>query len=415
MYAPAMARINDHYLKLAAGYLFPEIERRVGAFRDAHPDAQLIPLGIGDVVLPLPESVRSAMHRAVDELGTEAGFRGYPPGQGYAFLREAIAEHDFAARGVELGIDEIFVSDGSKCDSGNIQEIFSADATIAVPDPTYPVYVDTNVMAGRTGEADAAGRYQGIVYLPCLEASGFLPEPPEEAVDLVYLCFPNNPTGAVAGRAALARWVEWACETRAVLLFDAAYEAYIGDPALPHSIFEIPDARRCAIEFRSYSKSVGFTGVRCGYVVVPRELEGTAADGTAVPIHELWARRHATKFNGVSYPVQRGAAASYSEAGRAEVHANVEYYLANAERIRTGLAALGFSVFGGANAPYVWLKTPDGVDSWSFFDTLLERAQVVGTPGAGFGSCGEGYFRLSAFGKRERIEEALERIGKSLG
>jgi LL-diaminopimelate aminotransferase len=410
-----MARINDHYLKLAAGYLFPEIERRVAAFKDANPDAQLIPLGIGDVVLPLPESVRGAMHRAVDELGTEAGFRGYPPGQGYAFLREAIAEHDFAARGVEVEIDEIFVSDGSKCDSGNIQEIFSADATIAVPDPVYPVYVDTNVMAGRTGEAGADGRYQGIVYLPCVEAGGFLPEPPEEPVDLVYLCFPNNPTGAVAGRAALARWVDWACENRAVLLFDAAYEAYICDPEIPHSIFEIPDARRCAIEFRSYSKSVGFTGVRCGYVVVPRELEGSAADGSAVPIHKLWARRHATKFNGVSYPVQLGAAASYSEAGRAEVRINVEYYLANAARIRTGLEALGFSVFGGTNAPYVWLRTPEGVDSWSFFDNLLERAQVVGTPGAGFGSCGEGYFRLSAFGKRERIEEALERIGKSLG
>ena len=410
-----MARINEHYLKLAAGYLFPEIERRVAAFRDAHPDAQLIPLGIGDVVLPLPESVRTAMHRAIDELGTEEGFRGYPPGQGYDFLREAIARHDFAERGVDLSPGEIFVSDGSKCDSGNIQEIFAVDAKIAVPDPVYPVYIDTNVMAGRTGGADAAGRYEGVCYLPCTEANGFLPEPPSEPVDLVYLCFPNNPTGAVAGRDALARWVDWARSNGAILLFDAAYEAYIRDPAIPHSIFEIPGARECAIEFRSYSKSVGFTGVRCGYVAIPNELEGTAPSGEKVPVQRLWSRRHATKFNGVSYPVQVGATASYSEAGRAEVRANVDYYLANAKRIREELGALGFTVFGGDNAPYVWLETPEGADSWSFFDTLLERAQVVGTPGAGFGACGEGYFRLSAFGKRDRIDLALERIRKTTG
>jgi LL-diaminopimelate aminotransferase len=316
---------------------------------------------------------------------------------------------------VDLDPAEIFVSDGSKCDSGNIQEIFAADASFAVPDPVYPVYVDTNVMAGRTGPADPAGRYQGITYLPCTEENGFLPEPPERAVDLVYLCFPNNPTGAVAPRAALERWVDWARAERAVLLFDAAYEAYIQDPEIPHSIFEIPGARECAIEFRSYSKSVGFTGVRCGYIALPRELVGSAADGGSVPLHGLWSRRHSTRFNGVSYPVQRGAEASYSDAGRAEVRRNVEYYLANAARIREGLQALGLVVFGGLDAPYVWLETPAGIDSWSFFDQLLERAQVVGTPGAGFGACGEGYFRLSAFGTRDRIEEAIERMRKGLG
>ncbi len=410
-----MARINDHYLKLAAGYLFPEIERRVNAFHEAHPDAEIIRLGIGDVVLPLPESVRSAMHRAVDELGTEAGFRGYPPGQGYDFLREAIVKHDFAARGVELSPDEIFVSDGSKCDSANIQEIFSAASRIAVPDPVYPVYVDTNVMAGRTGPADGSGRYEDVCYLPCTESNGFLPEPPEESVDLVYLCFPNNPTGAVADRETLARWVDWARSNGAVLLYDAAYEAYITEESIPHSIFELAGARECAIEFRSYSKSAGFTGVRCAYVALPRELRGTDANGEPVSLHGLWARRSATKFNGVSYPVQAGAAAAYSDAGRAELRANVEYYLANAKLIREALSGLGLTVYGGTNAPYVWLRTPEGVSSWSFFDTLLARAHVVGTPGAGFGACGEGFFRLSAFGKREKIEEAIERIRKEIG
>ena len=307
-----MARINDHYLKLAAGYLFPEISRRVDAFRESRPDSAdtpIIPLGIGDVVLPLPQSVRAAMHRAVDELGTDEGFRGYGPYEGYGFLREAIAQGDFRARGVEVSPDEIFVSDGSKCDSANIQEIFAQSATIAVPDPVYPVYVDTNVMAGRTGSADAEGRYQGIEYLPCTEENGFLPEPPARAVDLVYLCFPNNPTGAVADRAALERWVGWARENGAVLLFDAAYELFIDEPELPHSIYEIDGARECAIEFRSFSKSAGFTGVRCGYVVIPRELEGRDESGQPVGLHGLWARRCNTKFNGASYPVQCGAAA----------------------------------------------------------------------------------------------------------
>jgi LL-diaminopimelate aminotransferase len=405
-----MARINDYYLNLAAGYLFPEIERRTKAFQAREPRVELIRLGIGDVVLPLPESVRDAMHRAVDELGTEEGFHGYGPYEGYDFLREAIAEHDFRARGAEIGPDEIFVSDGSKCDSANIQEIFAGEARIAVPDPTYPVYVDTNVMAGRGGKADARGQYQGIVYLPCTEENGFQPVPPSEPVDLVYLCSPNNPTGSAAGRDALAAWVDYARETGAVLLYDAAYEAYITEEGLPHSIFEIPGAREVAIEFRSYSKSAGFTGVRCGFVALPRDVRGTDASGNAVDLHSLWSRRHSTKFNGASYPVQVGAAATYTEQGRAEVRANVGYYLDNAKVVREGLTAAGLEVFGGINAPYVWVRTPDGLGSWEFFDRLLERAHVVCTPGAGFGPHGEGFIRISAFGKREQIAAAVERI-----
>ncbi len=409
-----MARINDSYLKLASGYLFPEIDRRVAAFTERHPAAQLIRLGIGDVVLPLPESVRSAMHRAIDELGTEDGFRGYGPEPGYGFLREAIAEHDYAARGVEISPDEIFVSDGSKCDSGNIQEIFSTSARVAVPDPVYPVYVDTNVMAGRTGNADAQGAYEGLIYLPCREGNDFLPELPSEAVDLVYLCFPNNPTGAVASRDELARWVAYARDSGAILLFDAAYEAYIGEPDIPHSIFEIPGARECAIEFRSYSKTAGFTGVRCGFVVIPNELEGRDENGEPVSIQRLWIRRHTTKFNGTSYPVQAGAAACYSKRGRAEIEANIAYYMENARIIRDAMRSLGLRVYGATNAPYAWVKTPDGIGSWELFDRLLDHAHVIGTPGAGFGSCGEGYFRLSAFAKRERVTDAMERITKSL-
>jgi LL-diaminopimelate aminotransferase len=410
-----MARINDNYRKLAAGYLFPEIGRRVAAFGESHPGAKLIRLGIGDVVLPLPESVREAMHKAIDELGTEQGFRGYGPEQGYAFLREAIAAGDYASRGVDVKASEIYVSDGSKCDSGNIQEIFATDATIAVPDPVYPVYVDTNVMAGRTGAARPDGSYEGITYLACNEANGFLPAPPSEPVDLVYLCFPNNPTGSTADRAALAEWVAWARKNDAVLLYDAAYESYITDASIPHSIYEIDGAREVAIEFRSFSKSAGFTGTRCAFIVVPDELTGKAADGSRQPLAKLWARRHSTKFNGCPYVVQAGAAAVYTEAGQREVRERIDYYMGNAAVIREGLAALGLSVFGGVNAPYVWVKTPDGLGSWDFFDRLLERAEVVGTPGAGFGACGEGYFRLSAFGKREAVEEAVERIRTRLG
>src|SRR5262245_16161826 len=409
-----MARINDHYLKLAAGYLFPEIARRVNEFQTANPSARVIRLGIGDVVLPLPQAVRAAMHRAVDELGEAGTFKGYGPEQGYAFLREAIAEHDFRARGAQIAPDEIFVSDGSKCDSGNIQEIFAASARLAIPDPVYPVYVDTNVMAGRTGAPDASGRYAGITYLPCTEANGFMPEPPAAPVDLVYLCFPNNPTGAVATREQLARWVRWARENGAVLLYDAAYEAYIADPSIPHSIYEIEGAREVAIEFRSFSKTAGFTGVRCGFITVPSSLMGRDASGKPVEIRKLWARRHSTKFNGVSYPVQAGAAACYSAEGRAQLRANVAYYMGNARIIREGLGALGLRIHGGVNAPYVWLRTPGGMPSWDFFDRLLREANVVGTPGAGFGACGEGYLRLSAFGLRDAVEEAVARIRKNL-
>ncbi len=410
-----MARINDNYLKLSAGYLFPEIARRVRTFQQAHPDAQIIRLGIGDVVLPLPASICDAMNAAVDELRTEAGFHGYGPEQGYEFLRSAIAEHDFASRGVTIDPDEIFVSDGSKCDSGNVQELFAVDARVAIPDPVYPVYLDTNVMAGRTGSADQNGRYAGIVYLPCTAQNGFLPAPPDEKVDLVYLCFPNNPTGAVARREDLARWVAYAHRYDAVLLFDAAYEAFITESDIPHSIYEIDGAKDVAIEFRSYSKTAGFTGTRCAYMVVPKSVGGIAADGSRVDLHRLWTRRHTTKFNGVSYPVQRAAAATYAPHGRDEVRAHVDYYMGNAALIRRSLASLGLEVHGGVNAPYVWVRTPEGLGSWEFFDALLTRAHVVGTPGAGFGACGEGYFRLSAFGKRDNVEEALERIRRAFG
>src|SRR6185369_9220837 len=409
-----MARINDNYLKLAAGYLFPEIGRRVRVFQEANPGASIIRLGIGDVVLPLPPSICDAMHAAVDEMKTREGFHGYGPEQGYDFLREAIAQSDYKSRGAAIEADEIFVSDGSKCDSGNIQEIFSADARIAIPDPVYPVYVDTNVMAGRTGAADASGRYAGLVYLPCTSDGGFLPHPPTEKVDLAYLCFPNNPTGAVARRADLERWVAWARETDAVILYDAAYEAFITDPEIPHSIYEIDGAREVAIEFRSFSKTAGFTGTRCAFLVVPKSLRGTAADGSRVDLHKLWSRRHTTKLNGVSYPVQKAAAAVYTDSGRREVRANIDYYMANASIIRSGLADAGLEVHGGVNAPYVWVRTPRGLGSWEFFDLLLERAHVVGTPGAGFGSCGEGYFRLSAFGIREQVEEAVARVKQAI-
>jgi len=409
-----MARLNDHYLKLAAGYLFPEISRRMDVFTKAHPDADVIKLGIGDVVLPLPGAVREAMHAAIDEMATTEGFRGYGPSEGYDFLREAIAENDFGSRGVRVDPAEIYASDGSKCDSANIQEIFADDVTLAVTDPVYPVYVDTNVMAGRTGDPDEKGRYAGIQYLPCTEESGFLPALPEQPVDLVYLCSPNNPTGTVAPKDELEKWVEWARANEAILLFDAAYERFISED-VPHSIFEIDGARECAIEFRSFSKTAGFTGIRCAYIVIPEELQGRDSKGDLVPVRQLWSRRTNTKFNGIAYPVQRGAEAIYSEEGRKEVQANVDYYMANAKLIREGLGRAGFTTFGGVNAPYVWLKTPAGLDSWQFFDALIEKANVVGTPGSGFGACGEGYFRLSAFGIREKVEEAIERITKAFG
>lgn len=410
-----MARLNDHYLKLAAGYLFPEIGRRMDAFKQANPKADVIKLGIGDVVLPLADAVRDAMQAAIDEMATAEGFHGYGPSEGYAFLREAIAENDFGRRGVQVDASEVYVSDGSKCDSGSIQEIFAPDATLAVTDPVYPVYVDTNVMAGRTGPPDAQGRYAGIEYLPCSEQTGFLPALPERPVDLVYLCSPNNPTGIVTPREELRKWVDWARANEAILLFDAAYERFISDDSLPRSIFEIEGARECAIEFRSFSKTAGFTGIRCAYIVIPEELQGRAGDGHSVPVRQLWSRRTNTRFNGVSYPVQRAAEAVYSEKGSQQIQANVDYYMTNARLILDGLQQAGFRTFGGVNAPYVWLETPDGLDSWQFFDALLEKANVVGTPGSGFGSCGEGYFRLSAFGLRAQVEEALDRIQVAFG
>lgn len=409
-----MARLNDNYLKLAAGYLFPEIGRRMEAFATANPKADVIRLGIGDVVLPLAPSVRDAMHRAIDEMATADGFRGYGPSEGYDFLREAIVENDFGSRGVRIDPSEIYASDGSKCDSANIQEIFADDATFAVSDPVYPVYVDTNVMAGRTGDPDDQGRYAGITYLPCTEENGFLPSLPDEPVDLVYLCSPNNPTGTVASKAELEKWVEWARANDSIILFDAAYERFISED-VPHSIYEIDGARECAIEFRSFSKTAGFTGIRCAYIVIPEELKGKDSRGEAVPVSQLWSRRTNTKFNGISYPVQRGAEAIYSEEGRKEVQRNIDYYMANAGLILDGLNKAGFTTFGGVNAPYVWLKTPNGMDSWQFFDELLEKTHVVGTPGSGFGACGEGYFRLSAFGIREKVEEAIVRITQSFG
>lgn len=409
-----MTYINEHYLKLTAGYLFPEIGRRITAFCDANPAANVIRLGIGDVTEPLAPAVIQAMHAAVDELAERASFRGYGPEQGYDFLREAIAKQDYQSRAARVDADEIFVSDGSKCDSGNILDIFGENNVIAVVDPVYPVYVDTNVMAGHTGPADASGRYGGLIYLPVTADNDFVPELPKQRVDLIYLCYPNNPTGVVATKEMLKRWVDYARQNGSVILYDAAYEAYITDPAIPHSIYEIDGAREVAIEFRSFSKTAGFTGVRCAFTVVPKDLKGKTRDGREVAIHPLWNRRHCTKFNGVSYPVQRGAAAIYSAEGQQQARETIAFYLANARLVREALAKLGLKVYGGLNAPYVWLKTPGKLSSWDFFDKLLQEAHLVGTPGSGFGASGEGYFRLSAFNSRTNIEEAVKRFAKAL-
>jgi LL-diaminopimelate aminotransferase len=405
-----MARINDNYLKLKAGYLFPEIARRVNAFTAEHPDAPIIRLGIGDVTEPLPEACRTAMINAVNDMGDRDSFKGYGPEQGYAWLREAIAQHDFQARGCDIDASEIFISDGSKCDCGNILDIFGHDNTIAVTDPVYPVYVDTNVMAGHTGDANDRGEYGGLVYLPISAENNFTAQIPSEKVDLIYLCFPNNPTGAVATREHLQAWVDYARSHGSIIFFDAAYEAFITDPAIPHSIFEIEGARDCAIEFRSFSKNAGFTGTRCALTVVPKTLKGQTADGTGVDLWSLWNRRQSTKFNGVSYIVQRGAEAVYSPEGQAQIKALVSFYLENAQIIREKLTEAGLAVYGGINAPYVWVKTPNGLSSWDFFDKLLHTCNVVGTPGSGFGAAGEGYFRISAFNSRANVEEATRRI-----
>jgi LL-diaminopimelate aminotransferase len=409
-----MVQVNGNYLKLKAGYLFPEIARRVKAFSEANPAAPIIRLGIGDVTEPLPEACRQAMKAAIDEMGSREGFHGYGPEQGYPWLREAIARHDFQARGCEVSAEEIFISDGSKCDSSNILDILGDDNRIAVTDPVYPVYVDSNVMAGHTGAADERGRYGGLTYLPVTAENGFVAPLPQEKVDLIYLCFPNNPTGAVATKEQLRRWVDYARANDALILFDAAYEAFIREPQLPRSIYEIEGARQCAIEFRSFSKNAGFTGTRCALTVVPKELKGTTASGEAVELWGLWNRRQSTKFNGVSYVVQRGAEAVYSPEGQDQVARLIDFYMENAAIIRRELSAAGLAVYGGEHAPYVWVKTPAGLDSWGFFDALLQKAHVVGTPGSGFGAAGEGYFRLSAFNSRTNVEEAMRRVRAAL-
>ena len=408
-----MAFLNDNYLKLKAGYLFPEIARRVNAFCEANPESKvrLIRCGIGDVTEPLPAAVIKAMHKALDEQASRDTFRGYGPEQGYPFLRQAIAQNDYRAHGIEINDDEIFVSDGSKCDCGNILDILGHQNRTGIPDPVYPVYVDTNVMAGHTGMADDTGTYTGLYYLTGNAGNGFVPSPPPlEKLDLAYLCFPNNPTGAVATHEQLQRWVDYALANDTLLLFDAAYEAYIQDKTLPRSIYEIPGARRCAIEFRSFSKNGGFTGVRCAFIVVPKELTASVADGSRLPLHALWARRMSTKFNGTSYIVQRGAEAIYSDEGRAQVATLVKHYMGNATLLREAAAASGLRVFGGENAPYVWARTPQGLGSWEFFDKMLHEANVVVTPGSGFGKAGEGYFRLSAFNSRENAIEVARRL-----
>jgi len=407
-----MAHLNSHYLKLKAGYLFPEITRRVKAFTDANPEAakRLIRCGIGDVTEPLPAAVREAMHRAVDELGTREGFRGYGPEQGYDFIRQAIAENDYRAKGLAVADDEIFVSDGSKCDCANILDILGDKNRIAVMDPVYPVYVDTNVMAGHTGPADDCGVYGGLVYLPCTAENGFMPDVPEEKVDVVYLCSPNNPTGAVATRERLEKWVAYALANDAILLYDAAYEAYITEPGIPHSIYEIPGARKCAIEFRSFSKNGGFTGTRCAFTVLPKDILCQTAAGDKKPLHPLWNRRFSTKFNGVSYVTQRAAEALYSPAGKAEVTALVSHYMDNAAILREAVSGSGLTVFGGVNAPYIWVRGPQGKTSWEIFDHVLNEANIVITPGSGFGTAGEGFFRISAFNSRTNAEEAARRF-----
>lgn len=406
-----MAKINQHFLELQGSYLFSEIAKRRTKFMQENPQAEVISLGIGDVTRGLPDAITQAMRAAVDELGAPNSFRGYGPEQGYDFLLQAIVDHDYKARGIDIAVNEVFVSDGSKCDVGNIQEIFSQDSIVAVQDPVYPVYVDTNVMAGRAGSFDA-GRYRNIVYLTCNADNGFKPSLPDRKVDLIYLCYPNNPTGMTLKKDELKQWVDYARASGSIILFDSAYEAFIREDDVPHSIYEIEGAREVAIEFRSFSKTAGFTGVRCAYTVVPRDLKAKDADGNDVAVADLWNRRHTTKFNGVSYVTQRGAEAVYSPEGKAQIAAVIDYYMTNADIIREGLQSLGLTVYGGVNAPYIWLKTPEGYDSWSFFDQLLKDAHIVGTPGVGFGQAGQGYFRLTAFGSRENTERAVDRMRK---
>lgn len=401
-----MFKVNENYLKLPGSYLFSTVGKKQRAYQEAHPDKKVIRLSIGDVTQPLVPAIIEALHKAVDEMGHAETFRGYAPDLGYEFLRNAIADNDYKARGCQISADEIFVSDGAKCDSGNIQEIFGLDNRIAVCDPVYPVYVDTNVMAGRTGTYDPVREtWSDVIYMPCTADNNFAPELPKETPDIIYLCFPNNPTGSTITKAQLQEWVDYANKTGAVIIYDAAYEAYISEADVPHSIYECEGARTCAIEIRSFSKNAGFTGVRLGFTVVPKDL---VCDG--VSLHDMWARRHGTKFNGAPYIIQRAGEAVYSEAGQTQIKEQVGYYMHNAKTIYTGLKEAGYEVFGGVNAPYIWLKTPEHMTSWEFFDFLLEKANVVGTPGCGFGPSGEGYFRLTAFGTYENSVRALERI-----
>ncbi|MBU0943782.1 MAG: LL-diaminopimelate aminotransferase [Proteobacteria bacterium] len=406
-----MITINEHYLKLQASYLFSNIAKRVNAFQEANPEKEIIRLGIGDVTRALPQACTEAFHKAIDEMATDSGFHGYGPEQGYEFLRAAIAKNDFQARGADISADEIFVSDGAKCDTGNIQELFTQDIKVAIPDPVYPVYLDTNVMAGRTGNF-VDGRYQGLIYLDSTKENNYVPSLPSEKPDLIYLCFPNNPTGSTITQSELKTWVDYARENKALILFDAAYEAFIRDESLPKSIYEIEGAREVAIEFRSFSKNAGFTGTRCAYTVVPKECTAFDSTGGKQFLHPLWNRRHCTKFNGVSYPVQRAAEAVYSEEGKAQTKALVAGYLKNADLIASEIQKLGYDFVGGENAPYIWIEGKR--DSWEFFDMLLNKAGVVCTPGAGFGKCGEGYIRLSAFNSYDNVKKAMARIKEAL-
>ncbi len=405
-----MAKVNENYLKLKAGYLFPEIGRRVSEFQANNPEAKVIKMGIGDVTMPLVPAIIDAFHEGVKEMGEQDNFKGYGPEQGYAFLREAIAQNDYQDNGVDISADEIFVSDGSKCDTGNILEIFGLDNKIAVQDPVYPVYVDTSVMGGRTGEMLESGYYGDLIYMPCTAENGFAPELPTEKADIIFLCYPNNPTGTTATKEELKKWVDYAIANESVILFDAAYEGFITEADVPHSIYEIEGAKKCAIEFRSFSKKAGFTGTRLGFTVVPNELMAKTEAGEEVALKGLWSRRQSTKFNGASYPVQKAAAAAYTEQGRKELQDIIDYYMENARIMRESLTAMGYEVFGGINAPYVWIKSNDDTPSWDLFDKFLNEARLVGTPGSGFGPSGEGYFRFSAFAMRENVIEAMDRI-----
>ncbi len=405
-----MVQVNENYLKLKAGYLFPEIAKRVKTYSQSNKSADIIKLGIGDVTEPLPRACIEAMGKALDDMGTKDGFRGYGPEQGYYWLREKISEHDFISRGCQISPEEIFVSDGSKCDSSNILDILGKNNSIAVTDPVYPVYVDSNVMTGRTGDALENGIYQGLTYLAINEGNNFLPELPEKKVDILYLCFPNNPTGATINKEELKKWVDYALQNKSLILFDAAYEAFIQDNDIPHSIYEIEGAKDCAIEFRSFSKNAGFTGVRCAFTVIPKNLKGLSSTNEEIDLWPLWNRRQSTKFNGVSYVVQRGAESVYSIEGKKQVKGLIDFYMENAKIMKNKLQNAGYKVYGGDNAPYIWIKVPDQMTSWDFFDFLLQKVSVVGTPGSGFGLSGEGYFRLSAFNSRSNVIDAMERI-----